>query len=108
MESDQDSLAAIRKDASSTDLSSSDSASSESIVYATAQYPVRDWRKGNQQDALISPANGNGRGFSWCERMRQLTWIGSRQYSELLIVSIVVFFLLALITWEAVGRSDGL
>jgi hypothetical protein len=103
MESAQDSLAAIGKDASSTDLSSG-----ESIVYATAQYPVRDWRKGNQQDALISPVNGNGRGFSWCERMRQLTWIGSRQYSELLIVSIVVFFLLALIAWEAVGRSDGL
>jgi len=40
--------------------------------------------------------------------MRQITQIGSRQYSELLIVSIVVFFLVALMAWETVGRSDGL
>lgn len=104
----QVSVITTEEDSSLESLGSSTSTSSESIVYGTAHYPVQVWRKGNQYDALNSPGNGNGRGFSWCERMRQITQIGSRQYSELLIVSIVVFFLVALMAWETVGRSDGL
>ena len=31
---------------------------------------------------------------------------GPREYSELLVVSIVILFLMALMVWEAVGRMS--
>jgi hypothetical protein len=42
--------------------------------------------------------------------MKHFSWKGSLECSVLLvpIASIVLFFLVALIAWEAVGRSDGL
>jgi hypothetical protein len=72
--------------------------------------PVKDWQKSLLTD---EPSEENkqtsrpGVVFSLSEQVKRLyPWIGSREYSDLLVVGIVVLFLLALIAWEAVGRSN--
>jgi hypothetical protein len=43
---------------------------------------------------------------TWSKQIKQLSWTDSRAYGELLVVGIVVLSLVALLAWEAVGRSD--
>lgn len=73
------------KNSTSKITSSSESTYTQSIVYATSQYPGQDWDKVSQE---VSQESGSAKG-----------------YSELLVVGIVVFFVIVLIAWEAVGRS---
>lgn len=74
--------------------------------------PMQDWQIfpfTNEPSEENKQTPYSGVVFSLSRQVRRLyPWIGSREYSDLLVVSIVVFFLVALVAWEAVGRSNGL
>ena len=102
------SLTSPEEDAFSNPVSSSASTSSESLVYTTPQNSVQGWKKSSQRGMTVSAANDYGGVFSWRERMKRLSSSSSREYNELLVVGIVIFFLAAMTGWKAVGRSDRL
>jgi hypothetical protein len=67
------------------------------------------WIKGEnyQRGRLIRHGNCGAVKFSWNEEMKLFyPMTGPREYSELLVVSIVILFLMALMVWEAVGRMS--
>jgi hypothetical protein len=68
--------------------------------------PSRRTRGENsQRGQLILHGNCGALTFSWNEQMKLFyPMTGPREYSELLVVSVVILFLLALMAWEAVGR----
>lgn len=71
------------RDSSSQIVSSSESTYTQSVIYVTAQYPGQDWNKSSQEDSQVNRIT-NG-------------------YSERLVVSIVILFLIVLIAWETLG-----
>jgi hypothetical protein len=68
--------------------------------------PSRRIQGGNsQRGRLIRHGNCGAVRFSWNQQMKLFyPMLGPREYSELLVVSIVVLFLVALMVWEAVER----
>ena len=97
----------LENDAILKPICSSAPGSTEQLVDTTAKHLVEDWEKNSQWDWPTAHENGDVRSFSWCEQTTQPSWKGARKYSERLEVGIVVVFFVALIIWEAIGRSGG-
>lgn len=79
-------------------------------VRSTAQDAAKNCWKNSKLSRIGYPTNDDAHARVWCQQMKHFSWKGSLECSVLLvpIASIVLFFLVALIAWEAVGRSDGL
>jgi hypothetical protein len=91
-----------KEDASFKAIGSSLSTCTKTLVDATGQY------RGRGPARLTFQANGDVCALSCYEQMKRFSIIDSREYSELLVVGIVVLSILALVAWEAVGMLDGL
>ena len=80
----------------------------ESLVDSTTKLPTEDRDESSRYARLTAPIHGDKHVLSWCRQMSRDAWRHSREYSELLVVSIVILFLIALTAWEAAGRSGRL
>jgi hypothetical protein len=58
-----------------------------------------------RHDILISPSEDDIRVLSWSQQVARQAWRNSREYSELLVISIVILFLIVLTAWESVWQS---
>lgn len=61
-----------------------------------------------RHDILVSPSEDDIRVLSWSQQVGQQAWRNSREYSELLVISIVILFLVILTAWESVWQSSKL
>jgi hypothetical protein len=59
-----------------------------------------------RHDILISPSEDDIRVLSWSQQVGRQAWMNSREYSELLVISIVILFLIILTAWESVWQSS--
>lgn len=67
---------------------------------------VEGMKENSRHDILISPSDDDMRVLSWCQQMSRQAWRNSREYSELLVIGIVILFLLALTAWESAWQSS--
>jgi hypothetical protein len=59
-----------------------------------------------RHDILILPSEDDIRVLSWSQQVGRQAWRNSREYSELLVISIVILFLIVLTAWESVWQSS--
>ena len=78
------------------------------LITSTAALRVEDMKEDSRYEILISPTDDDERVLSWCQQTSRQARRTSREYSEHLVISIVIFFLIALAAWEAVWQSSRL
>ncbi|KIM96706.1 hypothetical protein OIDMADRAFT_32631 [Oidiodendron maius Zn] len=78
------------------------------LITSAAALRVEDMKESSRYEILVSPTDDDKRVPSWCQQATRQARRASREYSELLVISIVILFLIALTAWEAVWQSSRL